>query len=277
MERGSFRFRRQYGSTLGCREWARGGELGSKQKHCAVDCRTTRWTTRHLHRCRWRSGPQTLGFRNIAMPRNVCGPHSCGNLGRVDARRRPRRVRVLRQHAARLEPQNRQMSSQRWRDTPNIYIPSRLSPAASLRFPAQVTIPSKSGTWTHYVCVGTLEGHQSDVHSVAVSPDGTLIASTGFTDLTIRLWDFKSGVCLQAINQGPRARSPVSVTFSSLGSRLVVGNADNTISVYHLNKHINHVACCSTPPLRQRQGRADRRKHRRQNHVGAPADRGPLR
>ena len=105
----SFRFRRQYGSTLGCREWARGGELGSKQKHCAVDCRTTRWTTRHLHRCRWRSGPQTLGFRNIAMPRNVCGPHSCGNLGRVDGRRRPRRVRVLRQHAARLEPQNRQM------------------------------------------------------------------------------------------------------------------------------------------------------------------------
>ena len=29
-------------------------------------------------------------------------------------------------------------------------------------------------------CVGTLEGHQSSVHSVAISPDGTLIASTGF-------------------------------------------------------------------------------------------------
>ena len=151
MERGFFRFRRQYGSTLGCREWARGGELGSKQKHCAVDCRTTRWTTRHLHRCRWRSGPQTLGFRNIAMPRNVCGPHSCGNLGRVDARRRPRRVRVLRQHAARLEPQNRQMHRNAG-GTLQIFTfrpdyPRR--PVCGFRL--RVTIPSKSGTWTHYV------------------------------------------------------------------------------------------------------------------------------
>ena len=35
--------------------------------------------------------------------------------------------------------------------------------------------------------------------SVAISPDGTLIASTGFTDETVRLWDWKSGACLQVI------------------------------------------------------------------------------
>ena len=48
-------------------------------------------------------------------------------------------------------------------------------------------------------CVGTLEGHQGEVHSVAISPDGTLIASTGFMDETVRLWDWKSGACLQVI------------------------------------------------------------------------------
>ena len=73
-------------------------------------------------------------------------------------------------------------------------------------------------------CVGTLEGHQDIVYSVAISPDGTLIASTGFMDNTVRLWDWKSGACLQVIkHEGTFA--PISVAFSPDGSRLVVGTA----------------------------------------------------
>ena len=80
-------------------------------------------------------------------------------------------------------------------------------------------------------CVGTLEGHQEDVHSVAISRGGSWIASTGFTDTTVRLWDWKSGSCLQVIKHKD---SPVSVTFSPDGARLVVGTADGPIYVYRL-------------------------------------------
>jgi len=80
-------------------------------------------------------------------------------------------------------------------------------------------------------CVGTLEGHQSYVYSLAISPDGNWIASVGPLDSTVRLWDWRSGACLQVI---PYERTPISVGFSPEGSRLVVGDAGNAISVYRL-------------------------------------------
>ena len=84
-------------------------------------------------------------------------------------------------------------------------------------------------------CVGTLEGHQKKVYSVANSPDGSLIASTGFGDGTVRLWDWRSGACLQVIDWQVGAIAPISVAFSPDGSRLIVGTASNAIIfVYRL-------------------------------------------
>jgi len=82
-------------------------------------------------------------------------------------------------------------------------------------------------------CVGTLEGHQRGVYSVSISPDGILIASSGFLDETVRLWDWKSGACLQVIDLDGNP-SPVSVAFSPDGSRLVVSTAGSSILVYRL-------------------------------------------
>lgn len=84
------------------------------------------------------------------------------------------------------------------------------------------------------ICVGTLEGHKSQVLSAVISPDGTLIASTGFIDHTVRLWDWKSGTCLQVIEDEDRW-TPISAAFSADGSRLVVGTTENTIYVYLLS------------------------------------------
>lgn len=82
-------------------------------------------------------------------------------------------------------------------------------------------------------CVGTLEGHRDRVQSVAISPDGGLIASTGFVDSSVRLWHWKSGACLQVIKYEPNS-SPTAVAFNSDGSRLVVGTSEGTIYVYRL-------------------------------------------
>jgi WD40 repeat protein/DNA-directed RNA polymerase subunit RPC12/RpoP len=84
------------------------------------------------------------------------------------------------------------------------------------------------------ICTGTLEGHQDQVFSVGLSPDGALIASTGFKDHTTRLWDRRSGACLQVIDEVDLG-SPLSVAFSSDGSRLVVGiGYPSNIYVYQL-------------------------------------------
>lgn len=82
------------------------------------------------------------------------------------------------------------------------------------------------------VCVGTLEGHQGKVHSIAISPGGDLIASAGSRE--VRLWDFKLGACVQVI-ENKIHKDPISVAFSPIGSRLLVGTTSGyAIYVYRL-------------------------------------------
>ncbi|WGS84949.1 TIR domain-containing protein [Methylomonas sp. UP202] len=82
-------------------------------------------------------------------------------------------------------------------------------------------------------CTGTLEGHKDTVQSVAISPDGNLIASVGFVDESFRLWDLKTGLCLCVIASNDH-ESPVSITFNTNGSRLVLGAFEGAIYIYRL-------------------------------------------
>ncbi|MEO0475929.1 MAG: DUF4365 domain-containing protein, partial [Planctomycetota bacterium] len=85
-----------------------------------------------------------------------------------------------------------------------------------------------------HTCVGTLEGHGRIVVSVAVSPDGTLIASSGFTDSTVRLWDIATGECLQILELESN-KALLSVAFDPTGCRLLVGTTEGDIHVFRLH------------------------------------------
>ena len=98
------------------------------------------------------------------------------------------------------------------------------------------------------ICLGTLEGHEAPVYSIVLSPDGGLIASAGFLDHTVRLWDWRSGVCLHVIESQTHVIQPISIAFSPDGTRLLAGDTDNRILVYHLSAA--RTAASATPTRR---------------------------
>jgi WD40 repeat protein len=76
--------------------------------------------------------------------------------------------------------------------------------------------------------VRELLGHISDVHAVAWSADGRLLA-TGGADGTVRVWNPATGDELRVIRHG----APVyAVAFNRDGGRLAFGDADGSVSVW---------------------------------------------
>jgi WD40 repeat protein len=88
--------------------------------------------------------------------------------------------------------------------------------------PTSYTLPNK--------VLHTLEGHNSNVLSVAFSPDGKKVAS-GSKDKTIKLWEVNTGELLQTL-KGHRNKVQ-SVAFSPDGHLLASGSEDNTIKLWN--------------------------------------------
>lgn len=83
----------------------------------------------------------------------------------------------------------------------------------------------------------TLQGHRDWVNSVAISPDGRILAS-GSEDNTIKLWDMNTGKMVRTFKKGwwqKGHEGPVrTVIFSPDGEFLVSGSDDNTIKFWEL-------------------------------------------
>lgn len=118
-----------------------------------------------------------------------------------------------------------------------------------------VTKPLVDPKWNQ--CIQTLYGHSDQVHSVACSPDGTLIAS-GSKDDTIKIWEKESGDSLKTL-VGHRLQVN-SVSFSPDGARIASGSADWTIRIWDvksgeclktLSDHTRYVTCVSFSPIGQ--------------------------
>ncbi|EMD32005.1 hypothetical protein CERSUDRAFT_162065 [Gelatoporia subvermispora B] len=78
-----------------------------------------------------------------------------------------------------------------------------------------------------------LSGHAHIVFSIAVSHDGTRIAS-GSVDRTVRIWDASTGTALQSPLNG-HSDWVRSVAFSPDGTHVVSGSDDHTIRVWNLD------------------------------------------
>lgn len=78
-------------------------------------------------------------------------------------------------------------------------------------------------------CLQTLEGHTNIVSFVALSSDGTCIASAS-TDETLKVWDASSGACLQTLEIHDGWAIPM-VLFSDAGRTYIFSLSENTNSI----------------------------------------------
>ncbi|KZV86664.1 WD40 repeat-like protein [Exidia glandulosa HHB12029] len=86
-------------------------------------------------------------------------------------------------------------------------------------------LDAATGTTVH-----RLSGHTDQVNQVAVSPNGSLVASCS-NDRSIRLWDTVTGLAFGAPLVG-HSNFAKSVVFSPDGTRVVSGSDDGTIRVW---------------------------------------------
>ncbi|MHC0061709.1 protein kinase domain-containing protein [Nostoc sp. UIC 10890] len=77
----------------------------------------------------------------------------------------------------------------------------------------------------------TLQGHENSVLSVAISPDGKTITSSG-DDRKIKLWNLATGSPISSFNT--YSQQVNAVVISPDGKTLVSGNDDNTIKIWNL-------------------------------------------
>ena len=81
-------------------------------------------------------------------------------------------------------------------------------------------------------CVQALEGHTKDVQSGSFSPDGNYFVSASY-DQTIRLWDIKTGKCINVFTGHGLVNS---VSFSPDGKHIVTSSYDKTVKLWNIEK-----------------------------------------
>ncbi|MBE9129057.1 MULTISPECIES: serine/threonine-protein kinase [unclassified Coleofasciculus] len=107
-------------------------------------------------------------------------------------------------------------------------LPPDATEATTVLLPSSPTV-KKSLNW---IKVDTLKGHFGSVESVAISPDGQILASSS-ADQTIKLWQLQDRQELSTLNG--HVERVNSVVFCPDGQTLVSGSYDQTIKIWQVS------------------------------------------
>lgn len=98
---------------------------------------------------------------------------------------------------------------------------------------AQVIYYNENAAHPPLPWASNLESHNASVNSVAISPDGKILA-TGSDDNSAKIWDLQSGNVILTL-KGHNA-SVNSIAFSPDGKRLATASIDNTAKTWDIGK-----------------------------------------
>lgn len=87
-------------------------------------------------------------------------------------------------------------------------------------------------THMNWRCVFTLPGHSSFVNSLAISPDGKILAS-GSWDKTIKIWNLETTELIGTLTGHTDRVNSVAISYD--GKMLVSGSSDETIKFWNLH------------------------------------------
>ena len=109
---------------------------------------------------------------------------------------------------------------------PKVTAPKRKIPAT--RPPKAPDTPMPKVVTASPELLGTLTGHDGSVYSVAFSPDGKTLATSGSWDETLRLWDVQTGEVMRTLSLRP----VLSVAFSPDGKALAIGSMNRSAQLW---------------------------------------------
>ncbi len=145
-----------------------------------------------------------------------------------------------------LEPENRPQSVKEWLNLLQFDIEEDYSsvPPTQISQPPPTPVVSSTPPFSspaiakthHWQCVHTLKGHASMVHTVAISPDGQILAS-GSSDNTVKLWQLNNRKLLRKLGGWFAGHSSMihSLAFSPNGEILASASWDETIKLWSVS------------------------------------------
>src|SRR5919199_425449 len=112
--------------------------------------------------------------------------------------------------------------------TPKVTPVQSATPFPQARFAPPSNLPIQN--WR---CVDTLKGHTQSIRSLAITPDGEILAS-GSDDKTIKIWQLATGQELCTLRGHSKAVCAIAI--SPDGEILASGSEDKTIKLWQLSK-----------------------------------------